>query len=76
MEKSERDNELEHLGSLMFSREEASIILDGGDDPYLRGRLKCEAEVRKSIMELAKAGSSPAQAMAMRLIENARIQEA
>lgn len=76
MESTERDEELERLGGLMFTRQEAELIVDGGDDPYLRGRLKAEAEIRQSVMDLAKAGSSPAQALAMKLIEEARMKEA
>jgi len=34
-----------------------------------------EAEIRKSILELAKNGSSPAQAIAMKLIENAKMDD-
>jgi hypothetical protein len=39
------------------------------------GRLKCEAIVRKSIFDLAGNGSSPAQAFAMKLIENAKMDD-
>lgn len=75
MTQEEKDQEIERLGGLMFTREEVSVIVDGGDDPYLRGRLKAEAEIRQSVMDLAKAGSSPAQALAMKLIEDARIKD-
>lgn len=40
-----------------------------------RGRLKAEAEVRKSIFDMAKAGSSPAQSMAKEIIRESQIRE-
>jgi len=39
---------------------------------FQRGRLKREAELRKGIFDLAQNGSSPAQTMAIKLIENAK----
>jgi hypothetical protein len=75
MSQEEIAQETERLGGLMFSREEVNVILHGEDDSYLRGRLMAEAEIRQSIMDLAKAGSSPAQALAMKLIEDARIKD-
>ena len=82
--------ELENYASLMFTREEIAIILEVdpmelktilkiGDSSasraFQRGRLKREAEVRKGIFDLALNGSSPAQAFAMKIIENAKMDD-
>jgi hypothetical protein len=82
--------ELENYASLMFTREEIAIILEvdpmqlkkvlkNGDSAafraFQRGRLKREAEVRKGIFDLALNGSSPAQAFAMKIIENAKMDD-
>ena len=79
--------EVETYASLMFSKEEIAVILEvdpaelavlvqDQDNPvfraFRRGRLKREAEVRKGIFDLAQNGSSPAQTMAIKLIENAK----
>lgn len=40
-----------------------------------KGRLQSEAELRKSIFDMAKAGSSPAQTMAREIIKEAQIRE-
>ena len=40
-----------------------------------RGRLKEEADIRKSICEMAKAGSSPAQAYFRQICEEEHIKE-
>ena len=50
-----------------------NACLENGSDCYNAfegGRLKSEYEVRKSVMQLAKAGSSPAQTMALEMIKN------
>jgi len=82
--------ELENYASLMFTREEIAIILEvdpaelkvvlkDSDNPasraFQRGRLKREAEVRKGIFDLALNGSSPAQTFAMKIIENAKLDD-
>jgi hypothetical protein len=82
--------EMETMASLMFTKKEIAFFLelsasdfreildDGADEPYklfMRGRLKQEANVRKSIFDLASNGSSPAQAFAFRLIENAKLDD-
>jgi hypothetical protein len=40
-----------------------------------RGRLRAEAEVRKSIFDMAKAGSSPAQSMVREMIKESQIRD-
>lgn len=68
--------EIEELAGLFFSPEEVELITGcNGEDPsfqkaYKRGCLKSEAELRKSIIQLAKDGSSPAQAMANKMVES------
>ena len=74
----------------MFTKKEIAVFLEMEPDDlkeiiesldaqarkrFAIGRLKCEAEVRKSIFELAKNGSSPAQAFAFKLIENAKMDD-
>ncbi|MGI4870432.1 MAG: hypothetical protein ACRYFX_04550 [Janthinobacterium lividum] len=78
---AEQTTEVERLAGLMFSAHEVGLItgLDSLniDDAFelamLRGRLREEAEVRKSVFELAKAGSAPAQTLATQLINQARV---
>ncbi|MBC6698073.1 hypothetical protein [Hymenobacter sp. BT190] len=82
-------SEVERLASLMFSAAEVCLImnvhlsesafiadeqeLDEFGKAMLRGRLKQEAEVRASIFDNAKAGSSPAQTLATQLIHAAHV---
>ena len=40
---------------------------------FQRGRLQSETDLRRSILMLAKAGSSPAQTMAMDLLNKSKI---
>ena len=40
---------------------------------FFGGRLKSEYEVRAAVVQLAKAGSSPAQTMAMQLLNNSQM---
>ena len=70
------DEETEWLASLFFTRKEIEVIMGESEDPILRGRLKSEAELRESVIELAKAGSGPAQAMANQYITQMKINEA
>ena len=83
--------ELEEVSGLMFTKKEMAEILeipyeqfcemlDDDEDPVYReavkrGRLKAEAAIRKSIFDLASNGSSPAQAFAYKLIENAKLDD-
>ena len=74
----------------MFTKEEIAVILEvdpaelvvllqDKDNQafraFQRGRLKREAEVRKGIFDLAQNGSSPAQTFAMKIIENAKMDD-
>jgi hypothetical protein len=71
----------------MFSKSELAVIMEVDPvelsdligDPlspagkaFQRGRLKREAELRKGIFDLAQNGSSPAQTLALKLVENAK----
>jgi len=80
-------SDLESYSALMFARHEIAVIMEVDpaelsellretQSPafraFQRGRLKREAELRKGIFDLAQNGSSPAQTMAIKLIENAK----
>lgn len=77
-------NEVERLAGLMFNVFEVGLITgtdtanptDEFEKAMLRGRLREEAEVRKSVFDLAKAGSAPAQMLAVQLINQARVEAA
>ncbi len=83
-------SDIETYASLMFTKEEIAVILEvdpaelktllqDRENPafraFQRGRLKREAVVRKGIFDLAQNGSSPAQAFAMKIIENAKLDD-
>lgn len=70
-----REEEIEFFASLFFTKQEILIIVDGSDDPILRGRLKSEAELRESVFALAKSGSGPAQMAALKYIQDMKIKE-
>ncbi len=66
----EQLKELESIGELQFSLYETSVItghseceLSTGDAAiaYMRGRLKAQAMVRESILQMARQGAAPAQ---------------
>jgi hypothetical protein len=71
-----RDEEIEELAGLFFTKKQIMTIMDGDDDPILRGRLKSEAELRNSVFALAKNGSGPAQSMANDYIIKMKMEEA
>jgi len=81
---------LEEFSALMFTVEEIALILeldyqelsDAVRDhdselfkAFKKGRLEREAQVRTSIFTLAANGSSPAQLSAIKLIENAKMDD-
>ena len=59
--------QIEDFARLQFTREEVATMVGvtvfspAHATAYMRGRLLAEAEVRKSILYHAKAGSTPAQ---------------
>lgn len=76
--------EIESWAALLFSPKEIAIIMeldvcdfenDFNDESseihlvVMRGKLRSEGEIRKSIITLAKDGSASAQEQAMKLIE-------
>lgn len=73
--------EIEELAGLFFTANEIQVIT--GADPqsidfkkaFRRGSLKSEAEIRKSIIQLAKDGSSPAQTLAWKMVESTKREE-
>jgi hypothetical protein len=84
-----REQTIEQFAGLLFTDREIAIILDEdpaefkaratseGTPEYLavnRGRLKNIAEVRASILQHAKAGSSPAQAQVIKLLEDLKLE--
>jgi len=73
--------QVEELATLQFSMEEVAVIIDkpvgelSEGDPmraYLRGRLKAQADVRRSIVSMAKQGSAQAHKQFLELAEESR----
>lgn len=78
--------EAERFAALLFDNEELAIILETTPEAIrvaidqksplgiaiIKGRLTCEAELRQSILDLAKRGSSPAQAMGVDFLNRIR----
>jgi len=75
-----QSKEIEELSGLFFNEEEIEEItglnrtLEGWNKAFRRGALMQEAELRKSIISLAKDGSSPAQTMAWSMLQNQKRQ--
>jgi hypothetical protein len=71
----EQAEEIQELASLFFFDDQIMTIMEldtlcpDAQRHIEIGRLKSEAELRKSIMIQAKAGSSPAQGMAVKFME-------
>ncbi len=67
--------EIEKLASCFFSEEEILTIIEVKEctpeisKAIVKGKLKSEAEMRLAIFSLAKAGSSPAQNLAVKMME-------
>jgi hypothetical protein len=70
-----RDEEIEFFAELFFTKKEIMTIVDGSDDPIMRGRLRAEAELRESVFALAKSGSGPAQQLANQYIIDMKMKE-
>ena len=86
----EKLKDIEEWAYLLFSAEEISILAGlpseefceeaqtPGTEIFLatkRGRLRAEAAIRKSIIEQAISGSSPAQNLAYQIIETTKNDE-
>ncbi len=71
--------EIESLAELQFTTKEISIITEQPESvfqsdtkavqAFLKGRLKAQAEVRRSILNMARQGSTPAQKEFQQLVE-------
>lgn len=84
---AEQKTKIEELGACFFTADDITIILgldaaefnnlrfqqDDFRIPYMRGKLLKEAEIRKAILKMAVAGSSPAQFLAKELIEKSNL---
>jgi hypothetical protein len=81
----EQLKEIESLAALFFSKTEIEIIVSTDNESidnkgdfdfhYQRGQLKQMALLRKSIFEQATNGSSPAQALAFKIIDACKINQ-
>ena len=82
--------QIEEFGGLFFSSDEIATIMGvdrfdletalqderhAGFQAYQRGKLRAKAELRKSILTLAKQGSGPAQTLALRLLDDLEARE-
>lgn len=81
MVSKEQLEEIEALAGCFFTEEEILEItgLEISNNEIQRairkGQLKQEAALRKSIIELAVAGSSPAQTLAFKMLESVKRKE-
>lgn len=80
---------IEELASYFFTPREIAVMVEVNPEDFiyaiehaegsqiatafLKGRLQNEMELRKSIIKLAKAGSSPAQTMSLDLLNKSRV---
>jgi len=86
--KTEILKEIEELAAVFHSPKEVALMLEieeakmqewmeAQDNEVYRsfqkGRLQSEFELRKSIVRLAKSGSSPAQAMALDMLKQSKL---
>lgn len=84
----EQLKELQQFAELFYTVKEIAVImqLNAADliaeiknesgpvyENFFAGRMRAEAMVRKSIIKLAQQGSSPAQAMAMKMYSDSKI---
>ncbi len=76
------------LSALFFTPKEISLqmelrysdVIEAMEDEssgfyqqFYKGRLQSEVELRKSVIKLAKSGSSPAQTMAMDILNKSKV---
>ncbi|WP_028665933.1 hypothetical protein [Runella zeae] len=84
-------NEIERLAGLFMQPEAIAVIIGISSEDfweelydtespiyihYYRGKYKSEAELRQAIVKLAKQGSSPAQGMAIKFLNEIKTEEA
>ncbi len=83
MQEKDKLEQIENLAELQFRPEQIAVILEISEEEfaeeksaayrsYLRGQLHAEAEVRKSILKMARQGSTPAQKQMLDIIERNR----
>lgn len=80
--------EIGELAAVFFTPKEIALILEFPVEEFMldcldiktppgqafhAGKLKSEFELRKSVLSLAKSGSSPAQSMALDLVKSANM---
>ncbi len=86
----EQIKEIEEYSGLFFSVHDIAVIMELDADlfrkevkdfgsvaynAFKRGRLLAEAKVRKGVIDLATSGSGPAQTIALRFIEDSKIDD-
>jgi hypothetical protein len=79
---------IEELASYFFTPREVAVMVEADPNHFIaaledeqcsiyqafqKGRLQSEMELRKSIIKLARAGSSPAQTMSLDLLNKSKI---
>jgi hypothetical protein len=84
----EQKKEITDLAAVFFTPKEIAVIMewfyenvaedmqDQESDfykAYYKGRLQSEYDLRKSVVKLAKSGSSPAQTMAMDMLNKSKL---
>ena len=80
--------EIKRLAGMFYTPREISVVTEADPFVFIEaceeegtpvwqafqaGRLLCETELRMSIIKLAKAGSSPAQTMALQMLRDSKI---
>lgn len=84
----EEAKQVEELAAVFFTPKEISFIMEFDEaivaecmndedstffKSFQKGRLQSEFDLRKSVVKLAKSGSSPAQTMAMDLLNKSKL---
>ena len=82
--------EITNLAALFLSPKEIAVMMEWDEDLFLndvkkvgnaayvayqKGRLQSEVDIRTSVIKMAKAGSTPAQAMALKFLSDLTIKE-
>ncbi len=85
---TEQLKQVTELASLFFTPAEIALMMEWDSETFIEdyknedhpafkafhsGRLQSEVDLRKSIIKMAKSGSSPAQTMAMEMLNKSKI---
>lgn len=85
---NEQIDQVKELASVFFTPKEIAVILEFDELEFVRdcqdessmigkaflgGKLQSELKIRKSIIQLANSGSSPAQAMSLDIIKQSNL---